>query len=225
MFVRIEKLLPEDQLQQLLQLIDAGEFIDGGDSAGAPARAVKHNRQLNLATLPGREALNDLLSRALFTHPQVRAAALPRRMTVPLVSRYESGMEYGWHMDNAIMQGTGSPVRADIACTLFLSRPDDYDGGELEISGPAGDSRIKLDQGDAFLYPATSRHRVAKIRSGQRVAAIVWLQSMVADAGAREVLYELELAYRRIREGDPDSGAIRHLQRAQANLLRRWAEV
>ena len=226
MFLKIEQLLSGKQLEHIHSLLAAGQFGEGGGTAGQPARKVKHNRQLDLATLPGREELLKLLNGVMLANPLIRMAALPRRMTLPLVNKYGEGMEYGWHIDNPVMQGAGgTPLRADLACTIFLSDPQDYGGGELQVSSSAGESHIKLPRGDAFLYPASTRHRVTAISRGERLAIVIWLQSMVAGAEQREMLYELELAYRKISSENPDSAAITHMQRVQANLMRRWADM
>ena len=134
-------------------------------------------------------------------------------------------MAYGWHIDNAIMPGLGTPVRTDIACTLFLRNSDSYEGGELLVRSSTGDAKVKLERGDAFFYPATSRHQVTEVTSGERLAIVFWIQSMIADQGKREILYDLELAYDRLGKENPDSEAAQMIQRAQSNLVRRWSEI
>lgn len=225
MFVRVEKLLDEDQLGKLDDFIARGEFIDGAATAGKPTRAGKNNRQLNLAAHPERGEIVSLLDRVMQTHPLVRIAAYPRRMAEPIISRYSEGMGYSWHIDNPVMQGANALLRCDIACTLFLSPRESYSGGELEIATTSGNVSVKLDRGDAILYPAGSRHRVREVAAGERLALVLWLQSMVPDSGQREILYELELAYSKLKNQDIGADALANLQRAQANLLRRWSEV
>lgn len=225
MFVKIPKLLSDADLAKIDKVIASGTFLDGAATTGNATKPVKHNVQLDLAKSPRKEDLLEVLNRTMNVNSTVRAAILPRRMSVPLVSKYSKGMSYGWHVDNAIMMGAAGPLRTDVACTVFLSNSADYDGGELVLSTSSGDLQVKLDRGDAFLYPAISRHQVKEVTSGERVAIVMWIQSMVADASKREILYDLELSYDRLRKENPASEAIQYLQRTQANLVRRWSEV
>ena len=134
-------------------------------------------------------------------------------------------MAYGWHVDNAIMSALGTPIRSDVACTVFLSDKASYSGGELMVRSGTGDTKIKLERGEAFLYPATSRHQVTEVTSGERIAIVFWIQSMIADASKREILYDLELAYDRVMKEIPNSEAAQAIQKAQANLVRHWSET
>ena len=154
----------------------------------------------------------------------LRAATLPRRMTQPLLNKYEVGMSYGWQIDNPIMTAMGTPIRIDIACTIFLSDSADYQGGELVVRTSSGDATVKLERGDAFVYPTTSRHQELVVTSGERFAVVFWIQSMLADASKREIHHDLGVAYDRILKETPESEALQSIQRSQTNLLRRWSE-
>lgn len=146
-------------------------------------------------------------------------------MTLPLISKYTKGMHYGWHIDNPLMPGAGVIVRTDIACTVFLSKADDYDGGEFQARTSAGEVKIKLDRGDAVFYPAGTRHQVSEVTRGERRALIFWVQSMIADSGKRELMQQQELAYSKLIHENPNSEALALIQQVQTNLLRMWAEV
>ncbi len=225
MYVRVKKLLSNEDLSLIDGLIAAGQFSDGKKTAGLPTREIKNNKQFDLTDSTVRETLIRILNRVMNTNPMIKAAVLPRRITQPLISQYDVGMSYGWHVDNAIMLSPSGPLRTDVACTIFLSNSTDYKGGELMLATTAGDVQVKLERGDAFFYPAVSRHQVKEITSGTRTAIVFWIQSMVADASKREILYDLELAYDRLIKENPESESIPYLQRSQANLIRRWSDV
>lgn len=225
MYLRIPNLLSEENLQFVDQLVAASQFIDGTATTGAPTKSAKNNLQIDLTNHPNREQFLQMMSAAVNSNPAMRAAALPRKMTSPLLSKYEQGMAYGWHIDNPIMSSMGNPIRTDIACTVFLSDSSSYEGGELIVRTASGDMRVKFDRGDAFIYPATSRHQVLEVTSGERLAIVFWIQSMIADAGKRETLHDLSIAYDRVMQETPKSEALQIIQRAQTNLLRRWGQV
>ena len=225
MFVRIPDLLNEQQLQFVDELINSGSFSDGAATTGEPTKSVKHNLQLDLDQHPKREEFLRMITQLVTTHRVVRATTMPKRLSVPLISKYQAGMAYGWHVDNAIMPGLGSPVRTDAACTIFLNSSDSYEGGELLARTSTGDVKIKLDRGHAVIYPASSRHQVTEVTSGERLAIVFWIQSLIADSMQRDILYDLELAYDRVLSENPQSEAAQMIQRAQSNLVRRWSDV
>ncbi|MBT73891.1 MAG: Fe2+-dependent dioxygenase [Gammaproteobacteria bacterium] len=225
MFVRIQKLLSDDNLRQVDELVVSGKFLDGKATAGTPTKRLKNNLQLDLDSHPKKEEFVELITKVMNSHPSVRSAAVPRHMTVPIISKYEKGMFYGWHIDNPIIQAFGRPVRTDVSCTIFLHESASYDGGELVVRSLTGDVKIKLDRGDAIVYPSSYYHQVAEVTRGERLAIIFWMPSMIADIGKRELLYDLEMAYNQIRKDNPNSEAIRMIQRAQSYLVRRWSEV
>ncbi|HAJ75505.1 MAG TPA: Fe2+-dependent dioxygenase [Gammaproteobacteria bacterium] len=214
MFVRIQKLLSDDNLRKVDELVASGKFLDGKATAGGPTKRLKNNLQLDLASHPKKEEFLRLVNEVMNSHPSVRSAAVPRHMTAPIISKYEKGMFYGWHIDNPIMPGMGRPVRSDVSCTIFLGESADYDGGELVVHSLTGDVKIKPDRGDAVLYPSSYYHQVAEVTRGERLALLFWIQSMIADIGKRELLHDLEMAYNQILKDNPNSDALRMVQRA-----------
>jgi len=225
MYLRVPKFLSEEKLKLVDELIASGQFDDGAVTTGGPTKSVKKNLQIDFGKHPQRDEFLQMITSSVNSNSIMRSAALPRRMTYPLLSKYETGMSYGWHIDNPIMSTMASPVRTDIACTVFISDSADYEGGELIVRTMSGDVRVKLDRGDAFIYPATSRHQVLEVTSGERLAVVFWIQSLVADASKREILQDLAAAYDRILRETPDSEALQSLQRSQTNHLRRWSQV
>ena len=184
---------------------------------------MKHNEQ-SIANAEHQQ-LQELVLDALDRHERFQRAALPLIVRAPLISRYQQGMEYGVHVDDAVMGGSSDPVRADISATVFLSDPKDYDGGELVLSSPFGETRVKLPRGDAVIYPANTLHRVAKVTRGERVAAVIWIQSRVRDAGRREILWDLHQVADAMHRGAPHAGETTLAFKTYSNLLRMWAEV
>jgi PKHD-type hydroxylase len=195
--------------------------LDGRATAGWAARDAKRNRQLDARDAEV-AALQQRLQSALQAHPVFQLYARPQRITLPLLSRYEPGMEYGRHVDDALMGEP--PLRSDLAFTLFLAAPEEYDGGELLIEASGGDIAVKLPAGAAVLYPAGSLHRVAMVTRGVRCAAVGWVQSHVRDAARREVLFDLERARRSAHARAPDGEDFALLSQATGNLLRMWSE-
>jgi len=210
----IPNVLHPDELARVRALLEDGPWVDGAATAGARARRVKNNDQLGAgpeSAEAGRIVRAALERSALFT-----AAALPARVLAPTFSRYAPGQGYGDHVDNALRQDGVGRLRADLSVTLFLSAPEDYEGGELVIGGAA--QAWKLPAGAALLYPATSVHRVEPVTRGMRLAAVTWVQSLVRDGEARALLFEMDGAIRAL--GDHPS-AVR-LTGVWHNLLRRW---
>ncbi len=225
MLIPIERVLRQEEVGEFRALLERAVWRDGAETAGSLARAVKRNQQLEdggeLAVKLGNHIL-----RRLGAHPGFIAAALPQRIYPPKFNRYADGGHYGAHVDSAIMQvpGTAVSVRSDLSATLFLAEPDEYDGGELEIEGPFGVQAVKLAAGDLVLYPSSSLHRVAPVTRGARVAAFFWIQSLVADEGARTLLYDLDQAIQGLTPAlAPDDPRLLKLTGVYHNLLRRWA--
>jgi PKHD-type hydroxylase len=208
----IEKALNVDALTHVRMLVDASAFYDGRSTSTVVG---KHNLQLADDSEAGAQAAS-LISDALLDHPLFQRAALPRRMLPLMFSKYEVGMSYPDHVDNAMMDG----CRTDVATTIFLSDPESYDGGELVVDTGAGEFAFKLSAGDAIVYPATMLHRVAAVSRGVRLVAITWTQSLVRDAEKRKILFKLAGAVDDFPEGPCALG----LRRGYHNLLRLWAE-
>jgi len=225
MFARIENLLNSEQLALVDKLIASHSFVDGSSTAGVPTRKYKHNLQLDLRTASQREELGNMMVQVVNSNPLLRVVAFPRRITMPLISKYVPGMSYGWHIDNPLMPGIGGPVRTDLAVTVFLNDANLYDGGELLARSFAGDVKVKMQRGDAFIYPATTRHQVLEVTRGERLALVFWIQSMVADGEKRDLLYQLDAAYAQLTKENPDSEVLQMIQQVQTNLMRAWVEV
>jgi PKHD-type hydroxylase len=225
MLLHIPDILDADQVRQMRQALDAADWGDGRATVGAQGAQVKRNLQLP-DTSPLREQLGRQVLAALEHNPLYFAAALPLRTLPPRFNRYTGGGEYGFHVDGAVMAaGNGVHVRSDLSCTLFLSAPDEYEGGELIVSDTYGEHEVKLAAGDLILYPSSSLHRVTPVRRGARTAAFFWIQSMVRDDTRRRTLYELDTAIQTLTATGGDRDALVRLTGVYHNLLRGWAET
>lgn len=227
MILTLENVLSADQLQSCQTLLADAEWVDGRVTAGDQSGQAKNNLQLPEAA-PLAQALGRLVSQALAIHPRFLSAALPLRLYPPLFNRYDVGMGFGAHIDNAIRTSpiTGERYRTDLSCTLFLTPPEDYDGGELVIEGGDTPRRIKLAAGAMALYPSGAVHRVEPVTRGARWASFFWVQSMVQDPTRRAVLYDLDQAIIAARADltDRHPAAIA-LVGVYHNLIRQWAEA
>ena len=225
MLITIEQVLSQDEVRQFRAYLDQADWQDGAASAGTLARKAKDNSQIDDAAEVAVSLGNHIL-RTLGQHPTFISAALPRRIYPPKFNRYTGGGQYGTHVDSALMQipGTALTLRTDLAATLFLSAPDDYDGGELEIETEFGVQSVKLDAGAMVLYPASSLHRVTPVTRGARVASFFWIESLVGDDAERTMLFELDQAIQAITPGlAPNDRNVLKLTGIYHNLLRRWA--
>ena len=220
MIRQFEKFLSDEQLQALNAVLDKTVFVDGAATAGVAARRVKNNLQAKAAQ-PGTDRAQEIFAKAVMQNTDFRNFALPLHVLPPLFSRYETGMSYGEHTDNALMSGT----RTDLAMTLFLSPPESYDGGELVIDVDREPRRIKLAAGAAVVYPASSLHRVETVTRGRRQVAVTWIQSMLRDAGQREIINDLSETINRLRAIQHDSQDALLIAKTRANLLRMWADT
>ena len=223
MFKQLDNVLSGADLAHVHSVLNEVNFEDGAATAGAAARKVKHNLQASTGST-NLDALNRLVLEALLRHDALRLYAMPLRFLPPIFSRYEPGMQYGVHIDNAIM-GRQPAVRTDVAVTLFLTPPEQYDGGELIIGVEPNAPRLKLMAGSAVAYPATALHRVAEVSRGRRTAAVTWLQSAVRDSQQRETIADLAVALRFMRESAPQALETELIARTRANLIRMWADV
>lgn len=215
----LSNVLEPAELQQISALLPRVTFADGRITN--PGSTVKKNLQAPQED-PVNSEIAQIARTALFRHPDLRAFAHPRTVARTTVVRYEPGMTYGWHVDEALFPST-PPIRSDLSCTIFLNPPGDYDGGELVIQLGAQELAYKLDPGQAILYPSTTIHQVAPVTRGVRIAAITWLQSWIADAQQRELLVQLEEA--RARAGTADARLTVLLASLRANLFRMWADT
>ena len=226
MLVHIPKVLTEAQVARCHELMDGASWVDGRVTAGHQSARAKDNLQIPEGSPEARE-MGEMIVAALEKSPLFITAALPLRVFPPLFNRYEPGMTFGAHVDNAIRQATGTPfrIRTDLSVTLFISRPEDYDGGELIVEDVYGAHSVKLPAGDLILYPATSLHRVTPVTRGARDASFFWVQSMVRDDGERAVLFDLDMAINQVNQAVSDHSAVIALTSCYHNLLRRWADA
>ena len=225
MLIVFDNVLSKDEVRQFRGHLDSAQWHDGAGTAGEMAREAKHNQQIPDTAQLAIDLGNHIL-RTLARHARFTAAALPRRIFPPRFNRYADGGTYGMHVDSALMRVEGTPhtLRSDLSVTLFLSEPDEYDGGTLEIAGPAGIQGIKATAGSMVLYPSTSVHRVSPVTRGARIASFFWVESWIRDNAERELLFELDETIQALRAG-PSAGdsSVLRLTGVYHNLLRRWA--
>jgi PKHD-type hydroxylase len=214
MMMLIEKVLPPEDCRRVREGLEAAAWRDGKATAGPAARAVKANLQAPGAD-PSIQALERFCADALDRHKMFHHAARPKRLSRLLFSRYEAGMAYGRHVDDALMGPRDDRLRADVAFTLFLAEPDTYEGGALVVESPLGEQAVRLAAGDAVVYPAGTIHRVEAVTRGARLACVGWAESFIRDPAQREVLFDLARAR---EEGD-----MLALDRVASQLLRMWA--
>ncbi len=226
MLLQIAALLGPDQIRSMRARLDAAVWGDGGITAGHLSTQVKANRQLAQDDATARE-LSDEVLRALERNPRFISGTLPRHVYPPLFNRYEAGMSFGGHVDNAIRQIPGTPhrLRTDISATVFLSEPAEYDGGELVVEDTYGTHAVKVAAGDMVVYPSSSVHRVLPVTRGARVAAFFWIQSMVRDDGDRRLLFNLDTSIQELTQSGANADAVIRLTACYHNLLRRWGEL
>ena len=227
MLLHIPEVFTKDEVAALRQTLDAGPWADGNVTSGHQSALAKRNMQLP-ENSPEALEIGLIVRQALEANPMFVSAALPHTLYPPLFNRYEGGQAFGVHVDNAIRQQgrSGVRIRSDLSATLFLSEPEDYDGGELMIEENYGSQSVKLQAGDLVLYPSKSLHRVTPVTRGARVSSFMWLQSLVRDDAARETLFQLDVATQRVNiEKGPQDQAVIELTGVYHNLLRRWAEV
>ncbi|HEY5800692.1 MAG TPA: Fe2+-dependent dioxygenase [Burkholderiaceae bacterium] len=225
MLITIDNVLSKDEVGQFRAHLEQAGWSDGAQSAGALAQQVKRNSQLDDSAEPAVSLGKHILGK-LAAHPAFISAALPRTIYPPKFNRYADGGAYGLHVDSALMTlpGSGQRLRTDLAATVFLSEPDEYDGGELEIETEFGAQAVKLDAGDMVLYPASSLHRVTPVTRGARLASFFWIESLVADDGQRAILYDLDRTIQALTPGlAAQDGKLLTLTGIYHNLLRRWA--
>jgi PKHD-type hydroxylase len=218
----VERVLSREELASLQAALASARFGDGRESAGGATREQKHVLQLDRTGDAQREP-GELIAKALLRHPTVQAAALPKSIRHPNINRYEPGMYYGPHLDVPLMRGNVT-TRADISITVFLSEPNEYEGGELSIASEGSPMSIKAAAGSAVLYPSGSIHEVKPITKGQRLVAVTWLQSLIRDAGQRKILWELGETIQSLEARGTSPETLLRLQATHHNLMRLWLE-
>jgi PKHD-type hydroxylase len=224
--LHVPKVITDAECAQILKTLEEAEWVDGKVTAGHQSARAKRNAQLPETSAPARE-MGETILKALGRNPLFISAALPLHVFPPLFNRYDGGMDFANHVDNAIrhLPGGKGRIRTDLSATLFLNAPEEYDGGELMIDDTYGAHKVKLPRGDMILYPATSLHRVAPVTRGTRFAAFFWVQSMVRDDTCRTLLFDMDQAIIRVAQKLPDDPAVTNLTASYHNLLRMWADL
>ena len=228
MLLHIPKVLDADQVARVRERLEAAgdAWVDGRATAGHQGAQVKRNLQIAEGSAISQE-LGALVLGALERNPLFISAALPNRVYPPLFNRYEGGMEFGSHVDGALrlLPGSAAKIRTDVSATLFLSAPEQYDGGELLVEDQYGVQKVKLPAGDMVLYPATSLHRVTPVTRGVRLASFFWVESMVREDSQRALLFDLDMAIVRLTRDSPGHPSLVSLTGCYHNLLRMWAQT
>lgn len=222
MILCIADVLTAEELSVILDKLKEAEFGDGKTTAGEYVRDVKNNQQLKAA--PVASELKSMVLKALKRNELFQMAARPKAICPILFSRYEVGMYYGSHFDNALM-GKETLYRTDISLTLFLSEPETYAGGELVIETHHGEQAFKLSAGAAIVYPSSTLHRVETVTQGTRYCAVTWVQSLIRDPFEREILFDLDTARKAIFHKYGKTAEFDLIAKTQANLLRKWAST
>jgi PKHD-type hydroxylase len=223
MLLHVNNLLTSEVVAHCHRVMDQADWVDGRVTAGYQSERAKRNLQL-VEDSPAAHELGELVLAALNHNALFISAALPRRIFPPLFNRYDAGMTFGPHVDNAL-RGSSHPLRTDLSATVFLSAPEDYDGGELIIDDTYGCHTVKLPAGSMALYPATSLHRVAPITRGSRRACFFWIQSFVREDAKRALLFDLDVVTQRLTQRLSDAPELVQLTACYHNLLRMWAEA
>jgi PKHD-type hydroxylase len=226
MMVHIPKVLAPEQVARCRDVMVKAEWVDGRVTAGHQSQRVKNNLQLPEDSAQARE-LGQMVMRALGRSPLFFSAVLPKQVFPPLFNRYDAGMTFGAHVDNAIRGYLDTPlqIRTDISATLFISEPADYDGGELVVVDTYGQHSVKLPAGDMIVYPGTSLHHVTPITRGSRIASFFWIQSMVRSDTQRSLLFDLDTAIIKLSRDHREHPSVVELTAVYHNLLRQWSEV
>ena len=227
MLIEIAQILTPDEVDYCRRVLDGSPWVDGRVTAGQMAAKSKFNLQIPVDSKEAEE-LGDLVLRALGRNPTFNSAVMPLRVLPPMFNRYDVGMKFGAHVDGSIraIPGTGMRMRADVSTTIFLTEPEEYDGGELLIEDTYGVHEVKLPAGHAVVYPSSSLHSVNEITRGSRWGSFFWSQSMIKDQERRSMLYDLDMAIIGTRTKLPDEDpAVLSLANVYHNLLRHWAEL
>jgi PKHD-type hydroxylase len=216
---RVLPILTPQEVEECRRLAAAAPFVDGRITN--PHNIAKQNEQLHDPSAFERSSA--ILMKALGRSEELREFAFPVKIAPPLLTRYKPGMRYGSHTDVAYMHLPTGPVRSDLSCTIFLSDPASYEGGELHVQLGDGALRFKLKPGEAVIYPSDTLHEVKEVKAGERLVAITFMQSRIQDPFRRNLLFDLnEVA---ALEGlNMKAENYMRLQLVQNQLLRHWGD-
>ena len=225
MLITISNIIRKEELESIRATLNKLSWRDGASTAGVDAKSVKKNQQADLSSEIGK-ILHKQILEILQVHPVLLSAARPKRFSRLIVSQTTGEGHYGPHVDNALMETGGRLLRTDLSFTLFLSNPDEYEGGELSIQYPGFTQRHKPSAGDLVLYPSTQIHEVAPVTQGSRLACVGWIESTIRDQMSREVLFDLtNLKVSMSNKYTPQSVEMLTLNKNISNLLRYWSET
>jgi PKHD-type hydroxylase len=223
MILCIDHVLTSEELHAIHSSLNNAEFVDGKLTAGWHAKQVKENQQLSTKDKVAK-SVKETVTKGLYRSQLFRMAVKPKNIRSPLISRYETGMSYGTHVDNALMGQGSDLMRSDVSFTLFLNSPEEYEGGELVMETTQGEQSFKLNAGAMITYPSTSLHRVETVTQGVRLVAVSWVQSLIRDPNEREILFELETTRQTLFSKYGKTEEFDLVAKSCTNLLRKWAE-
>ena len=227
MLIHLKNVLGPQELSKVQELLADAKYVNGKLSAGAMASQVKNNQELASGD-PKIDALNNIVMGNLLRHKIYQRAALPLKIASPFYACYQQGMHYGEHIDDPVMGVSGEAgqrYRSDLALTVFLNQPNEYQGGELSIQTEYGVQLIKYAAGDAVMYPATTRHQVTEVTSGERLVAVTWIQSMIKDTEQRALLYQLSCAREKLLRKQSGEEHTKQVDLVYVNLVRKWSDL
>ncbi|MCU0761384.1 MAG: Fe2+-dependent dioxygenase [Hydrogenophaga sp.] len=228
MLLHLNHILTAEEVRGARALLgEDAPWVDGRSSAGAQALGQKQNQQLAQDSTAAAE-LQQLVLGALQRNLLFFSATLPKKIFNPLFNRYSGDTNhYGPHVDGAVLRShhPAQWVRSDISCTLFLSDPAEYDGGELVIRAPQGTQCVKLAAGDMVVYSGSSVHSVEPVTRGQRLASFFWIESMIRSPEQRNLLFDLDMNLLKLRQQYGESTETTALTGCYHNLLRQWADT
>lgn len=227
MIIHIPAVLSREEVLFLRERLSQSPWVDGKGTAGSQSASVKNNLQIQPDSDLGKE-LSTYILRKLGVNPLFNSAALPLRVVPPLFNRYDEGMDFGAHVDNALrpIPGTGQRIRTDLSSTLFLTDLEDYDGGELVLHGYSEEKAVRLPAGDMILYPTTALHSVTAVTRGSRWASFFWTQSVIRHQEQRNILFDLDQTIMSLSaQFCPKNSEVLRLTNIYHNLLRQWSEL
>jgi PKHD-type hydroxylase len=220
MFRVFKNLISEADCEALRKVAASGQFVTGDKTVGGDLRSVKQNQEF----AGNRQEVDRIFRKAIAGSQELQDFVMAKAAKPPILSRYVKGMNYGRHLDTALLFAGNMTVRSDMSMTVFLNPPESYDGGELSLETDYGLHQVKLPAGDAVVYDTENYHWVAEVTRGERLGLVTWFQSLVTDPVQRRTLFDLRQVFNDIAPKQPDAESTRQLQKVLNNLTRLWAE-